>query len=66
MRKRIEHTWETMDAHTHRLKVIGGWIVLHETSSTANKALSESMCFVPDRDHEWTVLPPSYGQEDGA
>ena len=52
MRKRFEWQWEELDSHTRRAKVIGGWVV----NSYLGKA--ESMVFVPDRDHEWHILPP--------
>lgn len=39
-----------------RVKVIGGWIVLHH--SWLNGAMSESMTFVPDIDHQWKITEP--------
>jgi len=68
MRKRIEWQWEVLDTNTARAKVMGGWLVLHlqqtfgsnETSKKADIKIinSESMVFIPDREHEWTVIPP--------
>jgi hypothetical protein len=50
MRKKIDHVWEAMDAHTQRCKVMGGWIV---SINFAGKTLSS--VFIADRDHEWMV-----------
>jgi hypothetical protein len=67
MRKKIEWQWEKLDGNTLRAKVIGGWIVrciggLLKTEVTSVKdakslPMSESMVFVPDRDHEWVIAP---------
>jgi hypothetical protein len=56
MRKRIEWEWEILDEFSKRVKVMGGWLVIHG-SHTNKGSISESMCFVPDRDHEWHILP---------
>lgn len=56
MRKKIEWSWEQLDAGTARIKVIGGWIVCSSISHKGHLALSN--VFVPDRDHEWTIVPP--------
>lgn len=57
MRKRIVWEWEILDEFTKRSKVIGGWLV--EYGSHTNKGcISNSMAFVPDRDHEWETIPP--------
>jgi len=69
MIKKMQWNWERLDANTYRAKVIGGWIVLHcgganSCSDTLSSAelkklpLSESMVFMPDRDHEWTIVTP--------
>lgn len=64
MRKRIEWEWEKLDEATYRSKVIGGWLILHVNSLAVtdgkNRAtsMSESMVFLPDRDHEWSIMPP--------
>jgi len=63
MRKKIEWQWESLDEATWRVKVIGGWLVLHvKTFAIAGKdkmiSQSESMQFVADRDHEWHIIPP--------
>jgi hypothetical protein len=42
-----------------RAKIIGGWLVVHQTYfdiGTQKARLSESMQFVPDKDHEWLIL----------
>lgn len=61
MRKRLEWNWEMLDKYqfnaTHRAKVIGGWLV-HHHSQNLELGMSETMCFVPDPDHEWTIKPP--------
>lgn len=63
MRKQIEWEWEKLDETTFRSKVIGGWLVLHCTHTiiTSDKkremVRSESMQFVADRDHEWSIAP---------
>lgn len=57
MRKRIDWQWEVLDVFTKRAKVIGGWIVQYG-SHTNKGSVSESMVFVPDRDHEWEIMPP--------
>ena len=65
MRKKIEFEWEQIDwtdpgTITMRAKVIGGWLVCNWTNKsggTKNFSQSQSMTFVPDRDHEWHVLP---------
>lgn len=61
MRKRFEWKWEVLEnnpaTHTKRSKIVGGWLVHHSTVTTKGN-ISESMVFVPDRDHEWHILPP--------
>jgi hypothetical protein len=39
---------------TKRLKVVGGWVVKHESWSGENTG-SIAMCFVPDPNHEWSL-----------
>ena len=65
MRKRIEWEWEVLNDHpasaTKRAKVIGGWLVVHQTYydlGSQKARLSESMSFVPDREHFWEIKPP--------
>jgi len=61
MRKRIDWTWEKLDDSTCRIKVIGGWIVHHHmmiVKGTNTNQVSESMVFVLDKDHEWSILQP--------
>lgn len=55
MRKRIEWCPEQLDERAWRVAVIGGWLVGHNKDD--GKRLSESMCFVPDTNHEWSILP---------
>jgi hypothetical protein len=65
MLKKIAWEWEILDnindgtgssTTTARAKVIGGWIINHSFQKKAT--MSESMTFVPDRDHEWTIVKP--------
>jgi hypothetical protein len=58
----MKFEWEMIDnntvdkkhfAITHRAKVIGGWIV-HNATKLPNVG-SESMVFIPDPNHEWTL-----------
>jgi hypothetical protein len=64
MRKKIEWEWEKLDDSTWRVKVIGGWLVLHVNQIIVTDAKKreieqrESMVFISDRDHEWTVVAP--------
>lgn len=64
MRKKMEWQWEKLDESTWRAKIIGGWIVLHiktfaiSGSKNYSQSQSESMVFVSDRDHEWTIVEP--------
>lgn len=64
MRKKIEWQFEllhkrhegNLQESASRAKVIGGWIVIH--TWVIKGIPSESMVFIPDRDHEWTILQP--------
>jgi hypothetical protein len=66
MRKKIEWKFELIEdspaSSVKRAKVIGGWILVHQTFiniNTHSKAkMSESTVFIPDRDHEWTISTP--------
>lgn len=64
MRKKIEWKFEELDKFTKRAKVMGGWILHHESNALLEKnnkfsvVKSESMVFIPDRDHEWTIVQP--------
>ena len=58
MRKKIEWKWEELDAHTNRVKVIGGWLVRNEYVLPKEKLCCVSTIFVPDRDHEWHIQEP--------
>ena len=60
--KRTEWVWEILDEFTKRIKVIGGWIVLNG-SHTNKGSISESMCFVVDRDHEWMIIPTKVAEK---
>lgn len=45
---------------TMRAKVIGGWVVNNQSQTIPARrdiepSLSESMCFVPDVNHEWVI-----------
>lgn len=56
MVKKIVWKWEQLDETTVRAKVIGGWIV-NQIFGTGSK-IQNSTVFVPDREHEWQVIPP--------
>jgi hypothetical protein len=64
MRKKIEWQWEQLDEATWRAKVMGGWVLLHVKTFSVrggknnSDSQSESMQFIADRDHEWTIVPP--------
>lgn len=59
MVKKVSWKWEKVDENTVRTKVIGGWLVhTMATLNGKNPTISASMVFVPDRDHEWTLVPP--------
>jgi hypothetical protein len=54
--------WEEITKTTSRMPVFGGWIILHSKSQCSSSpmggvasALSESMVFVPDHNHEWEI-----------
>lgn len=64
MRKKIEWEPEIL-AHyddgkscseVTRMKVIGGWIVHYLLISKGQP--SQTSQFIPDRDHEWTIVKP--------
>jgi len=63
MRTRLEWNWEQLDEGTFRAAVFGGWLILHiKTVMIVGKNTaqiqSESMSFVPDREHSWSILKP--------
>lgn len=48
--------WEEIEQNTKRMKVFGGWIVLHsDWLVTERYQICESMVFVPDPNHEWVL-----------
>lgn len=52
--------WEEIEQNTKRMKVFGGWIVLHlhqqnEWLYDGGEPACESMVFVPDPNHEWVL-----------
>lgn len=60
----MKFEWEELlnlrSCKTYRARVFGGWIVNnltfhHATSISDPDLLSESMVFVPDINHEWTI-----------
>lgn len=67
MRKKIEWEWEALDDCTKRAKVIGGWVLMRLGAVDVEKGkkiqFRESLIFIPDRDHEWHVLPPVKAEE---
>lgn len=63
MLKHMPWAWEELDKHAGRVKVIGGWLVHHISFNDEKRHFSESMCFIPDRDHEWVIKQPSVPEE---
>lgn len=61
MRTRIEWEPELLQEHPVgtwvRVKVFGGWIVI-STTILPKGEVSESMVFIPDPNHQWTILQP--------
>ncbi|NTU49532.1 MAG: hypothetical protein HGA87_01315 [Desulfobulbaceae bacterium] len=59
----IPPKWEDITKTTSRMKVIGGWIVLHKSRRDIEQtyagiiatSISESMVFIPDPNHEWRI-----------
>lgn len=56
----MKFEWETIkydrdSAGTYRAKVIGGWLVKSRTGHFAASPRSETMVFIPDAKHEWTI-----------
>ena len=55
---KIEFKWQLIHGdnctYTHRAKVIGGWII-NQSTIGGYVALSESMVFIPDPNHEWEI-----------
>jgi hypothetical protein len=60
MPKKIVWKWQELDNDTSRAQVIGGWIIKVRMFIEGKRGvvMSESMTFVPDRDHEWQPIPP--------
>lgn len=60
MRKRIEWDWEKVDRRTERAKVIGGWLIrsFNYKNEKSFEVTAESMVFVPDSNHDWTIVAP--------
>lgn len=47
---------EKCGSSTHRVRVFGGWLVSNKSIiEDKNQTISESMVFVPDPNHEWTI-----------
>lgn len=68
MRKKMEWSWEQLDANCRRVKVIGGWLVhcfreAYVAKKTDVAYTSESLTFVLDRDHEWHIVAPIQVEE---
>lgn len=53
MATKLKWEWEALDDETSRVKVVGGWLVCHKTSTK-----SESMVFIADHNHQWHILVP--------
>lgn len=58
MRKKMQWQWEQLDERTQRAQVIGGWVLRTIDFDSKLKLLSCSTVFIPDRDHEWHIVPP--------
>ena len=62
MRIKMEWEWETLDECTQRAKVIGGWVLMRLGAVDVEKGkkiqFRESLVFIADRDHEWTIVVP--------
>jgi hypothetical protein len=56
--KKVTWDWESLDEHTYRVKVFGGWMVVTQLLSGKGN-ISISSIFVADRDHEWYPVKPS-------
>lgn len=66
--KKIVWQWEKIDDNTARVKVLGGWVVLHiqqtyfngeaKKQTNVNVNNSESMIFIPDQDWQWQPIEP--------
>ncbi len=57
MNKKIVWDWEVIDGHTKRVKVVGGWLIIHR-SFNGNKICSESSIFISDQHWEWAPIEP--------
>lgn len=57
MNKKIVWEWEVIDQNTKRVKVVGGWLLIHQTLN-GNKAVSESSVFITDQHWEWKPIEP--------
>jgi hypothetical protein len=66
--KRQKFKWERIftshnalfgGTNTSRAKVLGGWLINNQTYTNScingERNICESMCFVPDQNHEWKV-----------
>ena len=48
--------WEKVNENTNRMRVPGGWIVLHfSIMESSYRVIAESMCFVPDPEQLWKI-----------
>lgn len=59
MIKKMEWKWEQLDESTWRARVIGGWCLKVRMFIEGKRGviMSESMTYIPDRDHLWTIVP---------
>jgi len=59
----MEFEWETLQSkdsnhdgcNTIIGKVPGGWVLRHMYWNDVHETQSESMVFIPDRDHKWII-----------
>jgi len=62
MQVKLQFNWEPLDECTQRAKVIGGWLILRLGATDFEKGkrvqFRESMVFIADKDHQWSILPP--------
>ena len=48
--------WETIDKRTHRLKVLGGWIIRSSLEKQyQDGAVSVHQIFISDVAHQWSL-----------
>jgi hypothetical protein len=52
----MKFQWEKLNSTTERAKVIGGWVLRSRDVDDCNTQYTvESMVFIPDPEHKWSV-----------